>query len=160
MCISGNEFGRRIASPIPPEQNERSREHMKEHDFDPLGLMSMESAQKARELSEAERWNLVTVTLALPEKPIQFYESAVFRYGLWYEEMKARTHDIIQKNPGKKVWTGANFSPHMNVCPDVRQWVGPFKIGAMTMSWNAFGRHLSRHSNTVLHHALRGQFGG
>jgi len=130
----GDEISIKVNMP-EEEQNERFREDMKERGFDPLGLMSDENVQKAKELSEEERWKLVTVTPALPEKPIQFYESATFRYRLWYEELKARTNEIIAENPGKKVWTGANFSPHMNVWPDVRQWVAPFKAGAMTMTW-------------------------
>jgi len=130
----GDEISIKVNMP-EEEQNERFRKYMKERGFDPLGLMSDENAQKAKVLPETAKWELVTVTPALPEKPVQFYESAIFRYRLWYEEMKARTDEIIEENPGRKVWTGANFSPHMNVWPDVRQWVGPFKAGAMTMTW-------------------------
>ena len=130
----GDEISIKVNMP-EDKQNERFREYMKERGFDPFDLLSVENAQKANELSEEEQWNLVTLTPTIPEKPIHFYESAIFRYRLWYEEMKERTDEIIQKNPGRKVWTGANFSPHMNVWPDVRQWVGPFKAGAMTMTW-------------------------
>lgn len=121
---------------MPKEkQNKRFRQYMKERGFDPLDLMSDKNAEKAKGLLKEKQWKFVTVTPALPNKPIQFYEAAIFRYRLWYEEMKAHTDAIIEKNPDKKVWTGANFSPHMNVWPDVRQWVGPFKAGAMTMTW-------------------------
>lgn len=130
----GDEISIKVNMP-EEEQNKRFRKYMQEQGFDPLDLMSDEKAQKAKGLPEEEKWELVTVTPALPEKPVQFYESAIFRYRLWYEEMKARTDEIIKENPGRKVWTGANFSPHMNVWPDVRQWVGPFKAGAMTMTW-------------------------
>ena len=130
----GDEISIKLNTP-EEEQNERFRKYMQARGFDPLDLMSDEHVQKAKGLLEEEQWKSVAVTPALPEKPIQFYESATFRYRLWYEEMKARTDEIIKENPGRKVWTGANFSPHMNVWPDVRQWVGPFKAGAMTMTW-------------------------
>lgn len=69
------------------------------------------------------------------QNPVLYYEQANFKYEMWYEELAARRKEIEAKNPGKQVITGANYSPHMNVWPDVRQWVGPFKAGAMTMSW-------------------------
>jgi len=100
----GDEISIKVNMP-EDEQNERFREYMKQANFDPLDLINDEKVQKAKELSEEEQWNLVTVTPALPEKPIQFYESAIFRYRLWYEELKTHTDEIIEKNPGKKVWT-------------------------------------------------------
>jgi len=117
------------------EQNRRFRDAMREKGFDPLELISDEKLEEARRLPREQQWELVALTPALPDKPIQFYESAIFRYRLWYEELKARTDEVLAQNPGKRVLTGANFSPHMNVWPDVRQWVGPFKAGAMTMTW-------------------------
>ena len=130
----GDEISISISLP-EAEQNRRFREHLKARGFHPLDLVSDENVEKTRALPEAEQWNLVTLTPALPGKPMQFYESALFRYRLWYEETAAKTREAEQKNPGKKVLAGANFTPHMNVWPDVRQWVGPFKSRAMTMSW-------------------------
>ena len=130
----GDEISIHLSMP-EQEQNERFRREMVDGGLDPLELMSEENAARARELPEEEQWELVTVTPALPERPIQFYESAVFRYRLWYEELAARTKVVLEENPAKRVLTGANFSPHMNVWPDVRQWVGPFKANAMTMTW-------------------------
>ena len=117
------------------EQNARFRETMKAKGLDPLDLMGDDAVKQAKKLTEDERWGLVTLTPALPDKPVQYYESAVFRYRLWYETLAAKTQAALEEHPGKRVLAGANFSPHMNVWPDVRQWVGPFKAGAMTMCW-------------------------
>ncbi len=130
----GDEISISLSTPME-QQNRRFRQAMKARGIDPLKLMSDENTEKAKGLPEEQRWELVTVTPALPQKPVQFYESAAFRYRLWYEELREKTQKAIEANPGKRVLTGANFSPHMNVWPDVRQWVGPFQVGAMTMSW-------------------------
>jgi len=130
----GDEISIKLKTP-EPERNRRFREHLKAKGFNPLDLIRDEDLAKARTLPKPEQWALVTLTPALPGKPIQYYESAIFRYRLWYEELTAKTKKLIAENPGKTVLAGANFSPHMNVWPDVRQWVGPFKAGAMTMSW-------------------------
>jgi len=136
-AVVGN-FGDEISISLKTpeeEQNRRFREAMKARGLDPLELMSEEDARRAKDLPPEQQWELVKLTPALPDRPVQYYESALFRYRLWYEELKARTDELVSKNPGKRVLTGANFSPHMNVWPDVRQWVGPFKAGAMTMTW-------------------------
>ena len=117
------------------EQNRRFREYLKGEGFDPLEFVGRDEVDTARQLSEAERWGLVKISPSLPERPKQYYESANYRYRLWYEELVNRTKEFGEKHPGKRVLTGANFSPHMNVWPDVRQWVGPFRAGAMTMTW-------------------------
>lgn len=122
------------------EQNRRFREHLQAKGLSPRDLIREEDWAKARELARDQRWGLVTIDPLMDErgeavKPIQFYESANFRYQLWYEELRTRTKKFVADRPGKRVLTGANYSPHMNVWPDVRQWVGPFKAGAMTMSW-------------------------
>ncbi len=117
------------------EQNHRFREAMKARGLEPLNLMSAEARAEAQNVPEAEQWNFVTLLPPLPDNPVQFYESAIFRYQLWYEVLGERTRKAIAENPGKRVLAGANFTPHMNVWPDVRQWVGPFESGAMTMTW-------------------------
>ncbi|MFO7975303.1 MAG: beta-galactosidase trimerization domain-containing protein [Candidatus Hydrogenedentota bacterium] len=117
------------------EQNQRFREAMKARGFEPLDLISPEKKAQAEDLSTAEQWELVTLLPPVPDNPVQFYESAIFRYQLWYEALKQRTQAAVAENPNKRVLAGANFSPHMNVWPDVRQWVGPFEAGAMTMTW-------------------------
>lgn len=117
------------------EQNARFREAMKAQGLDPLDLISAEKKPEARNLPEAEQWELVTLLPPLPDNPVQYYESAIFRYQLWYEALGKRTRAAIAENPDKRVLAGANFTPHMNVWPDVRQWVGPFEAGAMTMTW-------------------------
>ncbi|MHC4744124.1 MAG: hypothetical protein ACYS8Z_19575, partial [Planctomycetota bacterium] len=117
------------------EQNRRFREYLKGKGFDPLEFISEDELEKAKKLSEEERWGLVKISPSLVERPKHYYESANYRYRLWYEELAARTKEFKGKHPGKRVLTGANFSPHMNVWPDVRQWVGPFRAGAMTMTW-------------------------
>ncbi len=119
----------------PEEQNRRFREHLKSKGLKPLELISDDHREQAKSKSEDEQWDLVTISPSLPSRPKQYYESADFRYRLWYEELKARTEQARRRHPIRRVLTGANFSPHMNVWPDVRQWVGPFRVGAMTMSW-------------------------
>ena len=51
------------------------------------------------------------------------------------EIVQAGVEQMREHPTGKRVLSGANFSPHMNVWPDVRQWVDPFKANALTMSW-------------------------
>lgn len=130
----GDEIGIHLTMK-PEEQDQRFRTYLKNRGFDPLELMADADREKAKTLLREEQWQFVHVLPALPDKPKQFYESAVFRYNLWYEELAAQRRKIEAANPGKKVLTGANFSPHMNVWPDVRQWVDPFRHNAMTMSW-------------------------
>lgn len=130
----GDEIWLSIDMPVD-KQNQRFREYMKERGFDALELIPDKMSEKAKSLTKEEQWRLVTVVQSLPDKPVQYYESANFRYRLWYEQMAARTKSLVEKHPDKRVLTGANFSPHMNVWPDVRQWIGPFRSGALTMSW-------------------------
>lgn len=135
--VEGN-FGDEIWISIKmPEgaQNQRFREYLKGKGFDPLEFIGDDELEKARQLSRQEQWGLVKISPSLPERPKQFYESANYRYRLWYEELAERTKAFEKKHPDKRALTGANFSPHMNVWPDVRQWVGPFRFGAMTMTW-------------------------
>ncbi|MHB9106307.1 MAG: beta-galactosidase trimerization domain-containing protein [Armatimonadota bacterium] len=123
------------------ELNRRFREYLKAKGINPLDVLLNTDAAKG--LTPEKQWELVTLP-KLGEKPeespvmqnpVLFYEQANFKYDMWYEELAAGRKEIEAKNPGKKVVTGANFSPHMNVWPDVRQWVDPFKAGAMTMTW-------------------------
>ena len=138
----GDEIGLSLKMPAD-EQNRRFRDYLKAKGINPLDVLLDEDAAKAKGLPKEGQWELVTLpTLGeKPEespvmrKPVLYYEQADFRYRLWYEELAAQTKAIEAKNPGKKVLCGANFSPHMNVWPDVRQWVDPFKAGALTMSW-------------------------
>ncbi|UCG47257.1 MAG: hypothetical protein JSU94_17415, partial [Phycisphaerales bacterium] len=130
----GDEIWISLKMPVE-EQNRRFREHLRARGVDPLELIASEKLESARGSSEEERWNLVAIEPSLADRPVQYYESADFRYRLWYEELAARTEKLKGEHPGKEVLTGANFSPHMNVWPDVRQWVGPFRAGAMTMTW-------------------------
>lgn len=130
----GDEIGLEVAMK-EEEQNRRFRDYLKGKKISPLDVMSDENAAKAKDLPADKQWELVTLLPPLPAKPVQFYEAANFRYQLWYDELAAKTKTIEAENPGKKVLCGANYSPHMNVWPDVRQWVDPFKAGAMSMSW-------------------------
>jgi len=130
----GDEVGLNLGMKVD-EQNQRFRDYLKGKKITPLQVLSDDNAAKARDLTADQQWALVTLLPPLPDKPVQFYESANFRYQLWYEELAAQTKAIEAQNPGKRVLCGANYSPHMNVWPDVRQWVDPFKAGALTMSW-------------------------
>ncbi|MBU4270327.1 MAG: hypothetical protein KKA28_00435 [Planctomycetes bacterium] len=130
----GDEIGLNVAMPAE-EQDKRFREALKSRKFDPLDLIADDQAPKAKGMPAEERWSLVHVLPPLPSKPKQFYESAIFRYQLWYDELAAQTRKAEKEHPHQRVLSGANYSPHMNVWPDVRQWVDPFRANAMTMSW-------------------------
>ena len=130
----GDEIG--LSLKMPPAQQDREfRAAMKARGLDPLDLVALRQVDEARALPPDRRWDLVHVEPALPERPEQFYESVIFKYGLWYAELAATTRAAEKAHPGKRVLAGANFSPHMNVWPDVRQWVDPFRANALTMSW-------------------------
>jgi hypothetical protein len=118
------------------ELNKRFRAELKARGFDPLELMSDDNAAKAKGIAKDQQWEMVTVVPPLPDKPKQFYEQAVFRYRIWEEELAAKAKETADKNPGKHVLAGANFSPHMNVWPDVRQWINPFRSGKLNMMWS------------------------
>jgi hypothetical protein len=130
----GDEIGLSIKKPAA-QQDQEFRATMKARGIDPLDLVAPRQVDEARALPPDRRWDLVHVEPALPERPKQFYESIVFKYGLWYAELAATTRAAEKAHPGKRVLAGANFSPHMNVWPDVRQWVDPFRANALTMSW-------------------------
>jgi len=148
----GDEIGLSIAMK-PEQQDQRFRDAMKGRSFDPLDFIPDDEQSKAKTMPAEQRWGLVHV-LAAPKndakgqpimqawvmpapvtKPRAFYEAAIFRYKLWYEELEAQTRKAEREHAGKRVLSGANYSPHMNVWPDVRQWVDPFRANAMTMSW-------------------------
>jgi hypothetical protein len=130
----GDEISLEVKLPIE-QQNKRFREHLQAKGIDPLDVIGEQQATQARGLPRGRQWDLVTLMPPLPQKPVHFYESANFRYQLWYERLATETKAIEAKNPGKRVLCGANFSPHMNVWPDVRQWIEPFKVCAMSMTW-------------------------
>ncbi len=130
----GDEISIHLKMPAE-QQNRLFRQQMTAKGLDPIDLIAADAVEQAKALDEAAQWELVTVDPPLPDRPKHFFEAADFRYRLWYEELAARTAETIKRHPLQRVLTGANFSPHMNVWPDVRQWVGPFRAGAMTMSW-------------------------
>lgn len=130
----GDEISLHLSLPAE-EQDRRFRESMKARGISPLELVAAGDLEAARALPPERQWEFVRVLPAQPDRPTQFYESALFRYRLWYEELAAKKDEAIARRAGKRVLAGANFSPHMNVWPDVRQWVGPFKAGAMNMCW-------------------------
>lgn len=129
----GDEVSIRLNLP-EEELNRRFREHLKKKGISPREAMDEETWARVADASPEAQWEAVTVD-PIPDRPRQFYESAMFRYGIWYEELAARTEALREKHPGKQIYAGANFSPHMNVWPDVRQWVLPFRRKAMTMTW-------------------------
>jgi len=143
--IEGN-FGDEIGLSLKAtedEQNRRFREYLKAKGINPLDVLLDEDAAKAKGLTKDQQWEMVTLPKLgekpeqspVMQKPVLFYEQANFRFDLWYQELAADVKALEAKNPDKKVLCGANFSPHMNVWPDVRQWVDPFKAGGLTMSW-------------------------
>jgi len=141
----GDEIGLKLTS-SEDEQNRRFREYLREKGIDPLDVLLDEDAAKAKDLPLDRQWAMVTLPkrpgldeqgedFPMLRKPVLYYEQANLRYDLWCEELAAGTKAIEAQHPGKQVLVGANFSPHMNIWPDVRQWVDPFKSGAMTMTW-------------------------
>ena len=93
-------------------------------------------ARKAEDLSEDERWKLVRLGGPLPlDKPKLFFEAANFRYRLWTRQLAARSAQVKADFPAG-VETGANFSPHLSVWPDVRKWINIFRDGGMTTPWS------------------------
>jgi len=136
----GDEIGLSLKTP-EDEQNRKFRAYLQAKGIKPLDVLL--DADAAKGLPVDQQWALVTLPKLgvnpqespVMQKPVLFYEQANFRFDLWYQELAARRQEVEAKYPGMKVITGANYSPHLNVWPDVRQWVDPFKAGAMTMSW-------------------------
>ena len=99
----GDEIGLSIAMK-PEQQDHRFRDAMKGRGFDPLDFIPDEEQAKAKAMPADQRWDLVHLLAAAKKdekdkpikpawvmpapatKPKAFYEAAVFRYGLWYEE--------------------------------------------------------------------------
>ncbi|MCC6444430.1 MAG: hypothetical protein IT210_13375 [Armatimonadetes bacterium] len=120
----------------PEEQDRRFRQYLRRNGFEPMVMVRPEEEAEARGLPEADRWNLVRLGGTLqPEKPELFYEAANFRYRLWGEELKASVRRAEALFP-KPLHSGANFSPHLNNWPDVRQWIDLAKTNALTMPWS------------------------
>ena len=119
-----------------PELNAAFVADLKARGFQPDDFILPERAAEAAAMPAAERWKLVKLLGPLPpSKPKLFYEAAIFRYKLWSRDLAARTEQVRQLFPAG-VQTGANFSPHLSVWPDVRKWIDPFRDGAMTMPWS------------------------
>lgn len=131
----GDEIDIDIRAP-KEEQDRRFQEYLKGKGFSPMDFLRPEEGGKAAGLSQDEQWKLVHLWGVLPtDKPKLYYEAATFRYRLWIEEMAQSTAQI-EKNFPPATWTGANYSPHLSVWPQVHKWIDPFKYGGMTMPWS------------------------
>ncbi len=120
----------------PDQQNAAFVADLKARGFHPADFIRPEDEAKAAGLAEDAQWRLVRLQGALPAaKPKLLYEAAVFRYRLWTREMAERTKQVQALYPAG-VQTGANYSPHLSVWPDVRKWVDMFRDGGMTMPWS------------------------
>ncbi len=118
------------------EQDAAFVRYLRERGFDPLDFVRPEDEQTAIATSPGERWQFVHLAGPLPpEKPKLFYEAAVFRYRLWAQELSEITEEVRRAFP-PGVQTGANYSPHLSVWPDVRKWIDMFRDGGMTMPWS------------------------
>ncbi len=131
----GDEISIRLSG-SPEEQNAAFVADLRGRGFKALDFIHPENEKKARDLSKDECWGLVRLGGPLPlEKPKLFFEAANFRYRLWTREMAARTAKVKADFPAG-VETGANYSPHLSVWPDVRKWINVFRDGGMTMPWS------------------------
>lgn len=120
----------------PEQQNAAFVADLKSRGFQAMDFIRPEDEAKAAGLSEDERWRLVRLQGALPaNKPRLLYEAAVFRYRLWTRELAAQTAQVRALFP-PGVQTGANYSPHLSVWPDVRKWIDVFRDGGLTMPWS------------------------
>lgn len=120
----------------PEEQDAAFVAYLRERGFEAMDFVRPADEAKAAALPEAERWQFVHLGGSLPTaKTKLFYEAATFRYILWNRELAADTAAVRQHFPADTE-TGANFSPHLSVWPDVRKWVNLFRDGGMTMPWS------------------------
>lgn len=123
-------------SASPEEQDRAFIAYLKERGFDPLDFVRPEDEDAARAVPPEERWRFVHLGGPLPiEKPKLFFEAAVFRYRLWAQEF-ARITEKAERLFPPGVLTGANYSPHLSVWPDVRKWIDMFRDRGMTMPWS------------------------
>ncbi len=120
----------------PAQQDAAFVEYLKSKKFNPSDFILPENEARAAGKSEDEKWGFVHLGGPLtPQKPKLLYEAAVFRYELWTRELASDTQ-IYRKLYGNNIQTGANYSPHIPVWPDVRKWVNVFKDKGMTMPWS------------------------
>ncbi len=120
----------------PAEQDAAFVADLRGRGLDPLDFVRPADEAAARAVPAADRWQFVRLGGPLPpEKPKLFFEAATFRYRLWTRELAARTAAVRKEFP-PHVQTGANFSPHLSVWPDVRKWIDVFRDGGMTMPWS------------------------
>lgn len=120
----------------PAEQDAAFVAYLKSAGFSALDFVRPEDEGKAAALPAAERWQFVHLGGPLPpQKPKLFFEAATFRYRLWNRELRASTEQVRTHFP-PDTDTGANFSPHLSVWPDVRKWIQIFRDGGMTLPWS------------------------
>ncbi|UCH32946.1 MAG: hypothetical protein JSV65_10090 [Armatimonadota bacterium] len=135
QCNFGDEIDISLSA-SDEEQNRRFREYLGQRGFDAMDFVRPADEAAAAQLGLDEQWGYVRLQGPLPtEKPRLLYEAAVFRYMLWTDELAAATRAVEARYP-PGTYTGANFSPHMNVWPDVRKWINVFKFRGMTMPWS------------------------
>ncbi len=120
----------------PEQQDAAFVEYLRGRGFRPLDFVKPADEAKAAAVPEAQQWPFVHLGGPLaPEKTKLFFEAAAFRYRLWSKELSADT-EAIRRNFPPGTETGANFSPHLSVWPDVRKWINVFRDGGMTMPWS------------------------
>jgi len=125
-----------ILQATPEEQDAAFVAYLRERGFAAMDFVRPADEAKAATLPEAEQWQFVHLGGTLPPgKPKLFYEAATFRYTLWTRELAADTA-ALQTHFPEGTLTGANFSPHLSVWPDVRKWIDIFRDGGMTMPWS------------------------
>ncbi len=120
----------------PAEQDAAFVADLRARGFQARDFIRPADEAQAADLTEEEQWKLVRLGGPLPlDKPKLFFEAATFRYRLATRQMAERTA-AIKANFTDGVETGANYSPHLSVWPDVRKWINVFRDGGMTMPWS------------------------
>lgn len=120
----------------PEEQDAAFVADLRARGFQARDFIRPADETNAAALSDEEQWQLVRLGGPLPpERPKLFFEAATFRYRMATRQMAERTASIRTNFP-PGIQTGANYSPHLSVWPDVRKWINVFRDGGMTMPWS------------------------
>jgi hypothetical protein len=135
LCVLGDEIDLHLTA-SDDEQNLRFRQYLRDRGFKPGDFVRPEDQTAAAHEKPEHRWSYVRLQGPLPpDRPKLLFEAATFRYKLWVEELADATREIRMLYPPGTL-SGACLSPHLSFWPDVRKWIDPVKLGAMTMPWS------------------------
>ncbi|MGD9497543.1 MAG: hypothetical protein AB7Y46_14675 [Armatimonadota bacterium] len=120
----------------PEEQDAAFVSYLRDRGLDAMDFVRPQDEAAAAQASPDERWRFVHLGGPLSaDKPRLLFEAAYFRYVLWGRELKQHTDRFLAQFP-PGAHSGSNFSPHLSVWPDVRQWINLTRDGALTMPWS------------------------